>query len=31
MSLTGKLKMISGGKIEPGEEGSHARVESTKV
>lgn len=31
MSLTGKLKMIFGGKIQPGEEGSHARVESTKV
>lgn len=31
MSLTGALKMIFGGKIRPDEEGSHARVESTKV
>ncbi len=31
MSLTGKLKMVFGGKIEADEEGSHARVESTQV
>ena len=31
MSLTGKLKMIFGGKIDPSEEGSHARVETTAV
>lgn len=29
MSLSGKLKMIFGGEIKPGEEGSHARVETT--
>ncbi|KKC26364.1 pyridoxamine 5'-phosphate oxidase family protein [Sphingomonas sp. SRS2] len=31
MSLTGKLKMIFGGKIDPSEEGSHAKVSSTVV
>jgi general stress protein 26 len=31
MSLSGKLKMIFGGKIEPGEEGSHARATTTAV
>jgi general stress protein 26 len=31
MSLSGKLKMLFGGKIEPSEEGSHARVDSTTV
>ena len=31
MSLTGKLKMIFGGKIQPEEEGSHARVGTTAV
>jgi general stress protein 26 len=31
MSISGKLKMLFGGKIEPSEEGSHARVASTKV
>jgi general stress protein 26 len=31
MSLTGKLKMIFGGKIRPGEEGSHAKVGTTAV
>lgn len=31
MSLGGKLKMIFGGKIDPSEEGSHARVASTVV
>src|ERR1700760_4105437 len=31
MSLSGKLKMVFGGKIESNEEGSHARVNSTKV
>lgn len=29
MSLTGKLKMLFGGKIDPSEEGSHAKVETT--
>lgn len=29
MSFAGKLKMIFGGKIEPSEEGSHARIGST--
>jgi general stress protein 26 len=29
MSITGKLKMLFGGKIEPSEEGSHAKVETT--
>jgi general stress protein 26 len=29
MSLSGKLKMIFGGKIQPGEAGSHAKVGST--
>ncbi len=29
MSLKGKLKLLFGGKIEPSEEGSHARVETT--
>jgi len=29
VSLTGKLKMLFGGKIRPSEEGSHARVETT--
>lgn len=29
MSLTGKVKMLFGGKIEPSEEGSHAKVETT--
>jgi general stress protein 26 len=29
MSLSGKLKMIFGGKVNPSEEGSHARVETT--
>jgi general stress protein 26 len=29
MSLSGKLKMLFGGKIEPSEEGSHAVVETT--
>jgi general stress protein 26 len=31
MSLSGKFKMLFGGKIEPSEEGSHARVNSTAV
>lgn len=31
MSLSGRLKMIFGGKIEAGDEGSHARVASTAV
>jgi general stress protein 26 len=31
MSITGKLKMLFGGKIKPSEEGSHAVVESTAV
>ncbi|WP_157218332.1 pyridoxamine 5'-phosphate oxidase family protein [Flavisphingomonas formosensis] len=31
VSLSGKLKMLFGGKIEPSEEGSHARVASTAV
>jgi general stress protein 26 len=31
MSLSGKLKMIFGGKIEPSEEGSHARSTTTAV
>jgi general stress protein 26 len=31
MSLTGKLKMIFGGKIRPDEEGSHAKVSTTAV
>jgi general stress protein 26 len=29
MSLTGKVKMLFGAKINPSEEGSHARVETT--
>ena len=29
MSLSGRLKMIFGGKIDPREEGSHAKVETT--
>ena len=29
MSITGKLKMLFGGKIEPSEEGSHAKVDTT--
>lgn len=31
MSLSGKLKMIFGGTIDPAEEGSHAKVASTTV
>lgn len=31
MSITGKLKMIFGGQIEAGEEGSHARVATTAL
>jgi general stress protein 26 len=31
MSLGGKLKMIFGGKIQPGDAGSHAKVSSTAV
>jgi general stress protein 26 len=31
MSISGKLKMLLGSKIEPSEEGSHARVETTKA
>ena len=31
MSLSGKLKMVFGGKIKPGEAGSHAKVGSTAV
>ena len=31
MSLSGKLKMVFGGKIKPGEAGSHAQVSSTVV
>jgi general stress protein 26 len=31
ISISGKLKMLFGGKIEPSEEGSHARVETTRV
>ncbi len=31
LSLGGKLKMVFGGKIEPGEAGSHAKVASTAV
>jgi general stress protein 26 len=31
MSLSGKLKMLFGGKINPSEEGSHSRVSSTAV
>ena len=31
MSLSGKFKMLFGGKIKPSEEGSHARVETTAV
>jgi general stress protein 26 len=31
MSLSGRLKMIFGGKIDAGEEGSHARVATTAV
>lgn len=31
MSLSGKLKMLFGGKIRPSEEGSHAKVGSTTV
>ncbi len=30
MSLMGKLKMLFGGKIQPSEEGSHARVATTQ-
>ena len=30
MSLSGKLKMLFGGTIQPSEEGSHARVETTR-
>jgi general stress protein 26 len=29
MSLTGKVKMLFGGKIDPSEEGSHAKVSTT--
>ena len=29
MSMSGKIKMLFGGKINPSEEGSHARVSST--
>ena len=31
MSLSGKLKMVFGGKIKPDEAGSHAKVDSTAV
>jgi len=31
VSLTGKLKMLFGGKIRPSEGGSHARVETTAI
>jgi general stress protein 26 len=31
MSLSGKLKMIFGGTIEPGEEGSHAHATTTAI
>lgn len=31
MSLSGKIKMLFGAKIEPSEEGSHARVSTTAV
>lgn len=31
ISLSGRVKMLFGGKIEPGEDGSHARVSSTAV
>ena len=31
MSISGKLKMLFGGKINASEEGSHAKVESTVV
>jgi hypothetical protein len=31
MSLGGKLKTIFGGKIQPSEAGSHAKVSSTAV
>ena len=31
MSITGKLKMIFGGKIRSDEEGSHAKVSSTAI
>ena len=31
MSLAGKVKMLFGGKVNPNEEGSHARVETTVV
>ena len=31
MSMSGKVKMLFGGKINPSEEGSHARVSSTAV
>ena len=31
MSLSGKIKMLFGGKIKPSEEGSHARVATTAV
>jgi general stress protein 26 len=31
MSISGKLKMVFGGTIEPSEEGSHARVDTTAV
>ena len=29
MSLSGRVKMLFGGKIDPSEEGSHAKVETT--
>ena len=31
MSMSGKVKMLFGGKVNPSEEGSHARVSSTAV
>ncbi len=31
MSLSGKLKILFGGKITPSEEGSHARVDTTRI
>lgn len=31
VSISGKLKMLFGGKIKPSEEGSHARVDTTVV
>ncbi len=31
MSMSGKIKMLFGGKVNPSEEGSHARVSSTAV